>query len=265
VCWSFDRRAQYVRAARQFLADGLAAGQQVWYVAPGMPSVIVDEVADIPGFMAGLASGAARIVDVEQAYPTGFVVDPSAQVDFYARATDAAIAAGYQGLRITAEATSLVVTDRQLAAFTRYEHLVDRQMIGQPFSAMCGYDRSLLGDRTITELDCMHPATNTNRAQFRLHGCAPAAGHVALSGELDIKTRDLLPTALRRSVLASAGPRMSIDASGLTFVDYRSLKTLGDFAGEHDATVTLRNAPAMSQRIADLVPIQGLQIDPSRS
>jgi hypothetical protein len=55
----------------------------------------------------------------------------------------------------------------QLDTMARYEHLVDRYMTNQPFSALCGYNRAELGEETIAQLACLHPLGN-NGAPFRL-------------------------------------------------------------------------------------------------
>jgi hypothetical protein len=46
--------------------------------------------------------------------------------------------------RVAADATPLVRTFDDRAAFARYEHLVDAYMTRHAFSAMCAYNRSKL-------------------------------------------------------------------------------------------------------------------------
>ncbi|WP_410574308.1 MEDS domain-containing protein [Amycolatopsis sp. cmx-4-61] len=63
------------------------------------------------------ACGAVQVASVDATYTTGTVVDPAGQVELYATATAEALAAGFTGFRVAAEATSLVRTPAQLDAF----------------------------------------------------------------------------------------------------------------------------------------------------
>lgn len=130
-------------------------------------------------------------------------VGPEAQVRAYAAATEAAVRDGLVGFRVAAEATPLVRTPQQLAAFVRYEHLVDRYMAEHPSSAMCSYSSTGIDDSAFVQLACPHPSTNAQGPGFRLHA---ADGHAtALGGEVDSHSDGLFTQALESPCALGAG------------------------------------------------------------
>ncbi|MFD0823935.1 MEDS domain-containing protein, partial [Micromonospora zhanjiangensis] len=184
--------------------------------------------------------GAARIVPLNATYDAGAAVDPEAQAAVFVAAAETALADGYAGLRVVADCTSLVRTPAALEAFARYEHVVDREMQRQPLAGLCAFDRTRLDDRILVELACLHQETNVDAALFRLHACDPDAGCAALTGELDPSTHELFAQALDRVDPRPVDGRLVLDASGLRYVDHRSLLLLQDFARGRHATAVLR-------------------------
>jgi hypothetical protein len=264
VCWSFDDPAGFDARARDFLTGGLAAGEQVWYVSPEHPDVSIARLQDLDGFPEALHRGAAKIVALDAAYASGRVIDPRAQVRAYTAATDAALAAGYTGLRVAAEATSLVRTSAQLEAFTRYEHLIDRYMRTRPMTALCAYDRVALGDAAIAQLACMHPETNADDVLFRLHAADPGEGCAALAGELDITNHELFATALDRAELSPVGGELVLQAADLRFIDHRSLFRLQELARRSEATVVLRTTDSAAALLVELLELSEVRVEAVR-
>jgi hypothetical protein len=261
VCRGFRRRAGFTVPARDFLAEGLAAGERVLYVAPGDEASLTARLRADGRFGDGFRRGAVRVSSVDSTYPTGTVVDPAGQVGLYATATAEALAAGFTGLRVAADATSLVRTPAQLDAFARYEHLVDRFMAANPMSAMCGYDLDELGDEVVAHLACMHPVAHEGATPFHLHGHARAGTVAALAGELDAAVRRLWPLTLERADLRSAGGPVAIDAAGLAFMDHRSLFDVADYAERHATTVVLRTRLSTPGRLVELFGLTGVRVE----
>jgi hypothetical protein len=245
VCFCYDDDAALSGRARRFLADGAAAGSLLWWVGDSPPPEGFD----------------THVVPIGTAYASGVVVDPDAQVRAYAAATGAALAAGFTGLRVVAEATALVRTPEQLDAFARYELMIDGYMATHPFSAMCAYDRRVLAASAIAELACLHTSTNAH-VPFRLHGCAPADGDAVLAGELDMDTEELLEAALRRFP-CPAGDEVVLKATGLRFADHRTLWRLDRWAAEHDRRLVLRGAPDATARVVELLGLEVLRVEPA--
>jgi hypothetical protein len=259
VCWSFDDRRELEICARAFLASGLAAGEQVWYSAPGGPGGLTGWLEEA----ARRNPGAVQFVPIESAYPSGAVFDPPAQVAAYARATEAALDAGYTGLCVVADGTSMVRTPAQLSVFARYESLVTRFIADAPMRAVCGFDRGELGDRPVAELACLHPVSNVTEVRFTLRG-GPPGGAGILAGELDLAADDIFPAALAHVRPQPIDGNIVFDASGLRFVDHRSLLHLQRYAEALEGTVVLRTALGTAAKITGLLGLDRVRVEGAR-
>lgn len=258
VCWQYDTPEDFRARAHEFLVDGLAEGYRVWYTAPGDVRTLTEELREVDGMDQALRSGAAQVASLDATYAVGAVVRPQDQVASYAVATDQALADGFAGLRVAAEATQLVLTGEQLDSFTRYEHLIDRYMTERPFSALCGYDRTRLGDAAIAQLACLHPSTNA-AVDFRLYA-APGAVP-ALAGELDLFSDDLFALALERAHLEAVGGQVVLDGTRLTFVDHAGLVRLSRHAADLGVDVVLRTSWPGAPRLAELLGLPGVRVE----
>ncbi|KJK38318.1 hypothetical protein UK23_41335 [Lentzea aerocolonigenes] len=248
LCWPFDDFAEFRARAAEFLVDGLEQGQRACYVAQG-DDLEADLVAQ-PVLAEALRDGRAEVISLESRYGTSATVTPEEQVDAYATATRAAIEDGFAGLRVAADATALVRTPDSLDAFCRYEHLIDRYMTAEPFSAMCAYDRSELPEPAVTRLSTLHPVNNTASAPFRLHATTDG---IALDGEVDWVSHDLLSLALE-STEPDDG-ELRVDTTGLRFIDHHGLLALHGYARANEATLVLRSEKSALPR---LIAILGL-------
>jgi hypothetical protein len=256
-CWSYDDRQELEAVAREFLGEGLAAGEMVWFAASGGPGGLAGWLAEA----ARADPGAVRFVPLEAAYPSGARLDPSGQVAAYAEATAAALGAGYRGLRVVADCTAMVHTPADTAAFARYEALVDGFIAEAPIRAVCGFSRVTLGDGPIAELACLHPGSNAPGVRFPLRA-GPSGGPAAvLAGEVDFTSDELFATALSHVRPAATGGRIEIDASELRFADHRVLLHLHRYAAAADATAVLRTRRATLVRLAELVGADRVRVE----
>ncbi|MEV4639730.1 MEDS domain-containing protein [Actinoplanes sp. NPDC049548] len=245
VCLAYDDPVAFETAARDFLAEGAAAGERIWYIAPEAPR----------GW-----DFRPELIRLGDHYPEGSVIDPEQGLEAYAAATRRALADGYSGLRVAAEATPLVRTPAQLDAFARYEHLVDRYMRTHPFSALCAFDRTELG-AAVDELACLHPESD---APFRLFAPPPALGDAGLAGDLDEATRGLFARALDRAELRPAAGDLVIDGEELAFIDHNSLLDLDEYARRHGVTAVLRTRLWSPGHLADLLELTALRVEGGR-
>jgi hypothetical protein len=250
LCWAYDDLADFRACAVEFLGAGAAAGELTWYVGATTTSQIAAVLGDT-----------GRFVDVIEAYASGSVVDPAAQVAAYTTATEAALAAGYSGLRVAAEVSGLVGSPAQLDAFARYEFAIGRYMLTAPMRAVCGYDRGALGDTAIAEAACLHPRSSAGATPFHLHPADPESDDVFLDGELDAATEDLFTAALHRTGPVRTGRPIVVHADGLRFADHRSLLILERFAERHGTTAVLRTPHTGTQRLADLLGLRHVRIE----
>lgn len=127
VCWVYEYHADFLAAMVAILAEGRASDQRVQYVARGDRAALHRHVDGLDG-ADGTASGAVLVLSLDDVYEPGETVGPEAQVAAYQAATEQALADGFTGLRVAAEATPLVRTPAQRAAFVRYEHLIRRTL-----------------------------------------------------------------------------------------------------------------------------------------
>jgi len=250
VCWSYDDLTDFQSYAVEFLGAGVAAGEFTWYVGASVT----------PG-IAALLGDSGRFVDVLEAYSAGAVIEPEAQVAAYAAVTEAALAAGYSGFRVAAEVSRLVGTPAQLDAFARYEFAIGRYMLTAPMRAVCGYDRSVLGDVAVAEAASLHPRSSPGATPFHLHPAGPRRGDVFLDGELDPHTEELLVSALRRSEPGPAGQPLVVHADGLRFVDHRSLLRLDEWAAGRRTTAVLRTPRAGVAHLAGLLDLHRVRVE----
>jgi anti-anti-sigma regulatory factor len=260
LCWRFGSQDEFVGQAREFLAEGLAEGQRVLYVGRGDLDVLVRQLCTVRALEDGIGRGAVQVASLEATYSSGAVVEPEEQVRRYATATGEALAAGFTGLRVAADATPMVRTPAQLDAFARYEYLVDRFMSTEPMSAMCAYSAAELDDESIAQLACLHPCASEGSTPFHLH--AGSAGvSASLTGQLDVEARELWPLALERADLRPVDGRVVIDASRLEFIDHRSLLALADYAKQRDMTVVLRTSLSGPAHLLELLNVIAVRVE----
>lgn len=261
VCWVYDDHAEFLAAMVEFLAEGRASHQRVQYIARGDRAVLHGHVDGLDG-VGDTARGPVLVLSLDEVYQPGETVGPEAQVAAYRAATERALADGFTGLRVAAEATPLVRTPAQRAAFVRYEHMIDRYMVAHPFSALCGYDRLELGHETVAEIACIHPLGRPEVAPFQLF--ASERADLGLVGEVDCSSIDLFRRTLADVM---AGPRrgdqgeVTIDARHLTFLDHRGLAALEEEAGRHFATIVLRTPLSTSQRLVELLELGAVRVE----
>ncbi|MFI7577710.1 MEDS domain-containing protein [Micromonospora sp. NPDC049497] len=260
VCWAYDDLESFAVESERYLLDGLASGEQVWYVTARPDDAVSTRLRRLPAFADALARGSAEVVPLASTYTSGGVVTASAQIAAYADATAAALAAGYTGLRVVADATELVRTPAQLDAFCRYEHRIDRWMHTRPFRAMCAYDRARLGP-AVAELACLHPVANVEEPQFRLFAVPPGEGHAEVAGEVDADNRHLFRTALDRADLHPDDGELVLRAGDLSFLDHRALVTLDEYARRRGATAVLRTSRSAVARLVALLSLSSVRVE----
>jgi MEDS: MEthanogen/methylotroph, DcmR Sensory domain/STAS domain len=260
LCQVFDGRTEFSAAAVAFLADGLARGRRVRYVADGHPDELRSDITALTRLPEAQRPGAVEVAPVRGSYAgPNACVDASTQVEAYAGDTTSALADGFTGFRVAAEVTMLVRTPAQLDAFARYEHQADRLMARAPFSAMCGYQRSELGDDAVTQLACLHPGGGGEQAPFRMH--ATAGADIALSGELDLTTVDLFAGSLDRTGVADGAGEVVIDASGLEFADHRNLLVLERMADRYGRSVVLHTSRRWPVRLVAALALSRVRVE----
>jgi anti-anti-sigma regulatory factor len=259
LCRVFDDPADFCAQATEFLADGLARGCRVRYLGDGDVDALRADLPLLDRLAQAHRPGAVEVHSVAGAHLVAGCVDVAAQVTVYAADTQAALVDGFTGLRVATDVTTLARTRMQLDALARYEHRADRLMTTVPFSALCGFRRSELGDDAVAELACLHAAGGADHAPFRVH--ATRGADLAVSGELDLTTVDLFATTLERVGLHDAPAEVVVDATGLAFADHRNLLVLEQLAHRYGRSVVLRTGRRWPERLVEALGLRRVRAE----
>jgi hypothetical protein len=225
ACWGFDRPEEFVAAALEFLEDGLRHNQRLAYVGSEPLDEQRERLSPLGDVGRMLDSGSLLLFELGHLYKVGEPVDPKAQMAIYLGATEAAQAEGYRGLRVAAQVTDLVQSPRTWEAHLRWESTADRLLSPKSLSALCGYRRSALPPELLADLAAVHPAANATAesAPFHLFG---DGGELALSGEVDLFSRDALERVL--DLAAGNDEPATLNLGALEFIDHHGLELLAD-------------------------------------
>ncbi len=257
--WAYRSGAEFRARAGEYASDGLAAGQWVEYAGDGSREELRAELTELSaasGCPNVARAGASPLHELFAFAPGGDVVDPDGSIANVTAATEAALAAGYSGLRLVVDNTAVTRTPAQRDAFACFESLADRLMLSHPVTALCACDATVLGDAA-AELVCLHPYIARGSTPFRCHA-APAADF-ALAGELDRSCAELLRAVLRRSDERALGATIWIEARELEFVDHGSLVALGEAAAARGTTIVLHGGPEILPRLLDILEVPNLR------
>jgi hypothetical protein len=71
LCWAYDNPVDFNRSAAEFLAEGLARGERVLYVASGTAEKPRRDLAPIAGIDGLIERGAALVSPVDEVHRPG--------------------------------------------------------------------------------------------------------------------------------------------------------------------------------------------------
>lgn len=260
VCWAYRNRPEFLARAAQYLIDGIESGQRVEFVTDDVDRLHA-ELTVLPTGRQLLdddRGGVATVATFDWLLGSSEVGDAEAAVAARVAAIEHALADRYTGFRAVIDATAIVRTAAQRAAFARFEYLIDRQMRVLPIAAMCAYDVRDLGSAAVCELACLHPFVNDDAVEFRLY--AEDGAEFALAGEIDLACRELFDTTLGRVVPLADGPKIIVDGRPLEFIDPRGLCVLERHARELDRQLVLRSGSPTIARVVELLGLRALRV-----
>lgn len=247
ACWGFDRPEEFVAAALEFLEDGLRHGQRLAYVGSETIDEQRERLAPLGDIGRMIDSGMLLLFELQHLYKVGEPVDPKAQTAIYLGATEAAQAEGYTGLRVAAQVTDLVTAPQTWEAHLRWESAADRLLSPKSLAALCGYRREALPPQLLADLAAVHPAANAaaESAPFHLFG---EGGELALSGEVDLFSRDALERVL--DLAAGDGEAASLNLEALQFIDHHGIEVLARRG------CRAHNSPPVVNRLCELLELE---------
>jgi ABC-type transporter Mla MlaB component len=228
LCWIHTGEEAWRAAVVPYLFDGAVGRDRLLYVADKAEGALIDDLADLPGRDAMLASDQLRVRPLADAYAGApEVLDAGRQLDrWHAEATEA-VAAGYRGVRLAADPTPLVSTSDDALRLVGYELLVDAAVARSPFSSLCGYDRRRIGRRPARSLCFVHPVHHADDDDVTGALHADEGDRWCLSGELDVAVRDALDLAL--AALPTSQP-VHLDVSLVRHIDVAGVRALAGLA-----------------------------------
>jgi anti-anti-sigma regulatory factor len=256
ACWTFGDDAEFRSGVFDFLVDGLELGQRLLYVGPGGVEKLRRDVDDVPGIESLLADGTMRIMPLEAAYELGRPIDPVAQLTMYAVSCQTAIADGFTGLRVAADATPLVTNPAFWEAHVHWEAVADRYCARHPLAGLCCYDRRVLPDEIIHDLSCVHRTAHGPHRMAPFHLYAGREG-LGLAGEVDSFAADDLKRLLRLAA-PQDGP-LVLELDELEFIDHHGVMAIAGLAEEltrEGRWLSVRGAPHSYDRLVELLRVE---------
>jgi anti-anti-sigma factor len=256
LTWVFEDDADFVAAARTFLDEGAARGERLIYGAARPVGELAAELADVCCRDRMIESGMLVVVDVRD---LAGLTDAERE-DLFVASVDAADAAGYTGLRVAVDTTEMNGPRFDHVRQGGWERFSDRLIVDRAVTALCGLDRTAVGDESVARMTALHPAVHGREpvAPFAVYA---TAGGAAISGEIDFSAGPALATALGYDEPAPG--EFVLDVSGVRFIDGRGLAALGERAdrlAEAGSTLVVEGA---SPVVARLWHLCGLADHPS--
>jgi ABC-type transporter Mla MlaB component len=238
LCWPYENPAHFEQAARTYVSDGLLLGERVLAVVDErMRGELLRLERPLP--RADAFGPSLQVLGLAEVYGSGINGNadrrtPCQHLDFYVNATRQALADGYAGLRVVAEVTGLASEPAPSGDVFGWEHLADEFISsGLGLSAMCGYRSDLLDPEVVAELACLHPLVRTPLRESAF-GLFFDGSTMTLAGTVETFSADRLHRVLFRSHVQSAsdqpGAQITLDLSGLDFIDGHGLSVLADWA-----------------------------------
>ncbi len=227
VCWTYASDDAHRRVLTTYLAEGLDAGQRVAYFAPRRQADRIITYLEEAGRDVGELLVERRLVigSAEEAYTPDGEFDADSRLAAYRATVHEAIADGYNGFRVAAEAAWLVDHPMHGALWPAYELRADLLASREPFIAMCCYDLRDCTERGLTLVQAVHGRAlqlKVSGSMFHVH--AVRGGALKIEGELDSTCADDLRVLVLAAVQDINEPRL--DVSALRFTDLTGMRTI---------------------------------------
>jgi anti-anti-sigma regulatory factor len=260
--WGYRDRAEFLRHAAAYIADGLRHNQRIAYVGEASGKALRAELTVMSRIDERLDWADVEITPATEYYHfrPGDVIDAEPVVARCVAAAERAIDDGYRGLRTVVDVTPLARTPEQRDALARLEYLVDHEMAARPYAALCGYDAGQLS-AAAGELVCLHPFVGKGSVPFQIFADPDTDVHFALTGEIDAASNHLFTTTLQRIWPLMTDHTLRIDASNLEFIGHQQLCMLEESAREQNRKVVLCTDQRIAVRLVDLLHLSNVRVE----
>jgi anti-anti-sigma factor len=244
--------AQLDRVAATFVGQGLAAGDQLLYVASGeQVDGLVERLSERLDARQALRTGQLTTSSFELAYGSSRPDCLHTVADGFRLAARQARKRGFPGLRVAArmdQLTDLLCSLEEVQTWERMATVLQRDL---RVSSVCLYDTGRLqpgeGAAVAREHDGLAPQVDV--APIATFLAVDEPWGVQVRGEVDVSNRDLL----HRLVLSRADvtPRLRLDLDGVTFADAGTVSRLSSIAAAlpEGGHLVLTRVPDVVRRI----------------
>jgi MEDS: MEthanogen/methylotroph, DcmR Sensory domain len=245
--WFGDGPAELYAMASEALAEGVRRNEKLMFVASDPDASLLQDF----GAERLIENGQLEVVDIEAVYGDGTEFSASAQLATFQRVLDDALAAGYSGIRVVADNTSLAQgDDESFARWLAWEQLTDRFQADSMVTGICFFDSGAITPERLADLAALHPmrmAAGPVEPAFTVFGDRDA---VLVIGSLSVESSDQLQRLL---AAIDFEQKPAVDLSAAQLVDDEALLTLAAFASA-ERPLVLRGTDHLRERVASLGP-----------
>jgi hypothetical protein len=247
TAWFGNGRAELYALASEALAEGLRRDEKLMFVADD------PDVSMLTGFGAEqlIADGRLDVVEVSAVYGSDTAFSASDQLATFRQALEAALAAGYSGIRVVADNTSLAQgDDESFARWLAWEQLTDHFQADSMVTGICFFDRTALSAERVSDLAALHPVRRVDAYEAPAFTVFVDRDAVLLIGSLGGGESDQL-----RRLLAAIDFKQKavIDLAAAHLLDNEALFALIEFASA-ERPLTLRGNDQLRRRVESLGP-----------
>lgn len=231
LCALEQGAARLDRVAATFVSQGLAAGDQVLYVASDQE--VGELLRVLPGSLdAQQAVGTGQLMTSSfgDTYGSSPPEDLATVADGFRAAAAQARKRGFPGLRVAARMDPLADLLGSFDEVVEWERMAGGLQRELEVSSVCLYDAGALGEGQGAALAVEHDglAPDLDVAPIATFLAVDEPWGLRVTGEVDVSNRDLL----HRMVVSRAAvmPRLRLDLGGMTFADVGTVARLRSIA-----------------------------------
>jgi hypothetical protein len=247
------------RRAVDFVREGLAAGDRVCYFATDSSPQSLSTALTRAESTLGTAIAERRLVVIAagQSYIAAGKFETERMIDGLHECIDAALVAGFGGVRFAGEMDWIAGARVPLAELVDYEHQVSELYASRPVVGLCHYDSRLFDPVVLAAVRNVHPVVLLEPQQEAMFELSTEPLGLRINGEVDIANHAELRRALE--TLETLGRDLGagecqLELTGLSFMDIGGVHQLIRFARQFPGgRVVLRRPPAGLLRVAAIL------------
>lgn len=254
VAWAFDDPASLRSATADYLREGVDHCERLMFIASDPVRGLVGELSRTPG---GLARGQLVVRPATDMLRRVAAGRPCRAADSLREEADAAVAAGFTGLRVWADVTDLTTSPFLAQRWLDYEIAVETVFDEKAATGLCALDTQRAGEhwnRVATVHRVQRRRDATPRFAARVQGNV-----VGLVGEVDVVSAGDLESLLDDARRCLTGP-VTVDLADLGFIDVAGTRVLARFHRDVRAAggaVRFRHARPVTARLLAAFGLHG--------